>query len=131
MNINFKTSHFFKKCSRMFLDNIWIYLYRLFRYISISLFMCAMFIVLLYGIYLSVGAAISENNGDVSAFDFVYYNLNSINKSHFFNDFVNLIELCIYTFVFSLFLSFPLRFKLVSENIDFKKSIDLTDIDKK
>ena len=136
MDTDSNMGSFFKICLRGFIANLGIILYKLFRYASISLFLFSVFIVLLYGIYLSVGAAISENNGIISAFDFISLNINSVSKSHFFNDFINLIEICIYTFAFSLFLNLPFNFKSTLfmrhsryEDMNLKKSIDLTDID--
>lgn len=134
MNTDFNRGSFFKICLKCGFDNIGIILYRLLRYVSISLFLLAVFIVVLYGIYLSVGTAISENVGAVSAFDFISLNINSVSKSHFFNDFINLIEICIYTFVISLFFSLPLKFKstsFISAATSKTMPIDLNEIDKK
>ena len=134
MNTDSNMDSFFKICLKSGFVNLGLILYKLFRYVSISLFLLAIFVVVLYGIYLSVGAAISENNGVVSPFDFISLNINTVGKSHFFSDFINLIEICIYTFVFSLFLNLPLRFKstsFISAARSKTMPIELNEIDKK
>jgi hypothetical protein len=97
----FNVKSFLKEFFKICFDDIEITIYKLFNFLTVFISSVSLIIAILYGIYLSVGAAIAENKGIMSSYDFINLSLNNYANSHFFKFFSNLIQLCIFSFLFT------------------------------